>query len=132
MHDLLRRARTRLDLRGLFQAGLLVAAFVIVGRLVSGLNLPIGAGPLGFGLVLLALSSRLLPVSLVEGGARWLMARSALFFIPAVVSVGRQIDFLAQSWLPLAVVVVGGTVLTLVATALVVDLACRVVIRKHA
>ncbi|SDV48669.1 CidA/LrgA family protein [Chitinasiproducens palmae] len=120
------------DLRALWQSLLLVLVFVGVSQILQWSGVGAGAAPFGFLLMLLALVCRIVPLSVFERGARWLLAQSALFFIPPVVSIARQRDVLQADWLPLLIVVVGGTVLTAVMTALSVETACRILTRRRA
>ena len=74
----------------------------------------------------------MLPLRVLERGARWLLAESMLFFVPAIVSVARQRLVFEHSWLPMASVVILGTFATLFATAMTVDVASRMMLRRQA
>lgn len=110
--------------RGLLQAFGLATLFWVFSQCIVHLGLPISAGPAGFFLILAALYLQIIPVDRIEHGAKWLIAQSAIFMVPPVVAVARAWPVLEANWLPLAWIIVGGTFLTTVITALSVELAC--------
>jgi len=116
-------------LHTVFQVAFLSLLFWLCGQLVQHFALHVAVAPLGFVLVLGALLTGVLPVRVLENGARWLLAESMLFFVPAIVSVARQRLVFEHSWLPMASVVVLGTFATLLATAATVDIASRMMLR---
>jgi holin-like protein len=115
-----------------FQAAFLCLLFWLCGQCVQHFGLHVAVAPLGFVLVLLAMLSGILPLRVLEHGARWLLAESMLFFVPAIVSVARQRLVFEHNWLPMASVVVLGTLATLFATALTVDVTSRMMLRRQA
>lgn len=125
MHNLLR-------LRAPLQALALVGGFALLSLTLRQLAPSLNPALTGFVVVLLALSMRLLPVSLIEDGAKFLIAQSALFLIPPVVAIARQSALLEAHWLPLLVIVVGGTALSAAATAVAVELTSRALVRRQA
>jgi len=80
----------------------------------------------GLFLAVILLGSGVLPRSWIEHGARWLLAEMLLFFIPAVVAIVKYPDLVLCYGLPILVIVVFGTLLVMVVTAVAVDLAMRV------
>jgi holin-like protein len=104
-------------------------AFAALAFLLAHLDANLNAAPVGFVLLLAALLSGRFPVSFVEHGAKWLLANSAIFLIPAVVAVSRATHVLEANWLPLTVIIVGGTVLSTALTALVVEFMCAFIAR---
>jgi len=120
------------SLSAAFQIAFLSLLFWLCGQCVQHFGLHVAVAPLGFVLVLLALLTGALPVRILEHGARWLLAESMLFFVPAIVSVARQRLVFEHNWLPMASVVVLGTFATLLATAVTVDVASRMMLRRQA
>ncbi|WP_185219118.1 CidA/LrgA family protein [Paraburkholderia dinghuensis] len=114
-----------LAIRSVLQAGGLIAVFVALTFAGKWLGTSINPALAGFVAVLAGLFAKLVPVSSVESGARLLISQSALFLIPPAVAVARQRDLLAANWLPIAAIVVGGTVICVVATSFSVELATR-------
>jgi holin-like protein len=111
--------------KGPLQAVLFIAVFSGLSQCIARLGITVNAGPIGFFVVLAALSLRVLPVGIIEQGAKWLIAQGAVFMIPPVVAVARAWHLLEANWLPLAVIIVGGTLLTTTVTALAVEVTCR-------
>lgn len=116
--------------KGPLQAALFVAIFAAFARCMANLGVSVNAGPIGFVVVLAALYLRVVPAAAVEQGATWLIAQSAVFMIPPVVAVARSWHVLEANWLPLAAIIVGGTVLTGALTALSVEVTCRAMCRS--
>ncbi|WP_233872641.1 CidA/LrgA family protein [Paraburkholderia adhaesiva] len=119
-------------IRSVLQAGGLIAVFVVLTFAGKWLGTSINPALAGFVAVLAGLFAKLVPVSAVEGGARLLISQSALFLIPPGVAVARQRDLLVANWLPIAAIVVGGTVICVVATSFSVELATRALQRGRA
>jgi len=95
--------------------------FIAAERLVVLLHLPLPANIVGMLMLLLLIVFKVLPLSWVKAGSRWLLAEMLLFFVPAVVAVVNYTQLLmVEGWRILLVITVS-TVLTLGATALVVD-----------
>ncbi len=95
--------------------------FIAAERLVVLLHLPLPANIVGMLMLLLLIIFKVLPLSWVKAGSRWLLAEMLLFFVPAVVAVVNYTQLLmVEGWRILLVITVS-TVLTLGATALVVD-----------
>ncbi|NIE66928.1 CidA/LrgA family protein [Burkholderia sp. Ax-1719] len=111
--------------RHLVQATTLTAVFLLLSLLMQKTHMPFNPALTGFAVLFIALLLRFIPLSAVEGGAKLLIAQSALFLIPAVVAVARQKDVLKADWAPLLLILVGGTVLSGAATAVAVELVAR-------
>ncbi|MFZ4833312.1 CidA/LrgA family protein [Rouxiella sp. Mn2063] len=95
--------------------------FIVAERLVVLLHLPLPANIVGMLMLLLLIICKVLPVSWVKAGSRWLLAEMLLFFVPAVVAVVNYTQLLmVEGWRILLVIAVS-TVLTLGTTAWVVD-----------
>ena len=75
--------RLQVPVQVLLYAGL----FIVAQYLVSWLHLPLPANLVGMVLMLALIVCRILPLSWVRAGARWLLAEMLLFFVPAVVAV---------------------------------------------
>lgn len=94
--------RLQVPVQVLLYAGL----FIFSQYLVSWLHLPLPANLVGMVLMLALIVCRIIPLSWVRAGARWLLAEMLLFFVPAVVAVvnyapsvtgGRLAHFLGDS-----------------------------------
>jgi len=127
----MKRMLSHRTLHTVFQVAFLSLLFWLCGQFVQHFALHVAVAPLGFVLVLGALLSGALPLRVLESGARWLLAESMLFFVPAIVSVARQRLVFEHNWLPMASVVVLGTFATLLATAATVDIASSLMLRHQ-
>lgn len=103
-----------------------IAGFWLVGEAVVRLtHLPIPGGVVGMVLVLALLVSGWLRPVRVKRGASRLLADMLLFFVPAVVAVIDHREFLGATGLKVMAVILLGTVMVMVSTAITVDLAYR-------
>ncbi|KEA54331.1 LrgA [Mangrovibacter sp. MFB070] len=103
------------------QVVLYASLFVLAEYLVQWWRLPLPANLVGMLLLLGLIVTRLLPLSWVRAGARWLLAEMLLFFVPAVVAVVNYTQLLmAEGW-RIALVIMLSTVMVLGATAWVVE-----------
>ncbi|ECC3872679.1 CidA/LrgA family protein [Salmonella enterica] len=109
--------RLQVPVQVLLYAGL----FIFSQYLVSWLRLPLPANLVGMVLMLALIVCRIIPLSWVRAGARWLLAEMLLFFIPAVVAVVNYAHLLlADGWRIFSVIAIS-TLMVLGATAWVVD-----------
>jgi holin-like protein len=108
----------------------LVAAFWAVGSGVAHLT---GVGVPGALIGMLALLGLLgagaLEPRLVARGAGWLLAEMLLFFVPAVVALLAHPEFLGLMGVKVLLVILGSTLLVMLATALTVDWGMRLMSR---
>lgn len=103
------------------QVVLYAGLFVLAEYLVQWWRLPLPANLVGMLLLLGLIVTRLLPLSWVRAGARWLLAEMLLFFVPAVVAVVNYTQLLmAEGW-RIVLVIMLSTVMVLGATAWVVE-----------
>ncbi|WP_329958859.1 CidA/LrgA family protein [Paraburkholderia sejongensis] len=92
---------------------------------VRHLHLPVPAGVVGLLVLLALLFCGGIAPRWVKAGADWLLSDMLLFFIPAAVAAVQYGGlFRADGW-RLALVVIGGTLMVMVAVALAVDQAAR-------
>jgi holin-like protein len=68
-------------------------------------------------LLALALGSGILPLTLVEDASKLLLQHLSLFFVPAGVGLLAYGVLLKGNWIPIALAIVGGTMVTLLGTA---------------
>lgn len=109
--------RLQVPVQVLLYAGL----FLVAQYLVAWLHLPLPANLVGMVLMLALIVCRILPLSWVRAGARWLLAEMLLFFVPAVVAVVNYAHLLlVDGWRIFAVIAIS-TLMVLGATAWVVD-----------
>ncbi|MCU7121183.1 CidA/LrgA family protein [Salmonella enterica] len=109
--------RLQVPVQVLLYAGL----FIFSQYLVSWLHLPLPANLVGMVLMLALIVCRIIPLSWVRAGARWLLAEMLLFFVPAVVAVVNYAHLLlADGWRIFSVIAIS-TLMVLGATAWVVD-----------
>ncbi|MBZ4317327.1 CidA/LrgA family protein, partial [Mycobacterium tuberculosis] len=79
------------------------------------------ANLVGMVMLLLLIVCRVIPVSWVRAGARWLLAEMLLFFVPAVVAVVNYAQLLMVDGWRIFLVIALSTLMVLGATAWVVD-----------
>ncbi|ENX5273912.1 CidA/LrgA family protein [Salmonella enterica] len=109
--------RLQVPVQVLLYAGL----FIFSQYLVSWLRLPLPANLVGMVLMLALIVCRIIPLSWVRAGARWLLAEMLLFFVPAVVAVVNYAHLLlVDGWRIFSVRAIS-TLMVLGATAWVVD-----------
>ncbi|MGG5835991.1 CidA/LrgA family protein [Huaxiibacter chinensis] len=113
------------------QVLLYAALFVFAQYLVTWLHLPLPANLVGMVLMLALILCRILPLSWVRAGARWLLAEMLLFFVPAVVAVVNYTQLLmVDGWRIFAVIGLS-TLMVLGTTAWVVDKVYRFEISRQ-
>lgn len=105
----------------LMQVGLIFGFWGAGQGLAHLSGLPIPGALIGLVLLLLALSSGRLSHLSARRGAQCFLADMLLFFVPAVLAVTDHPEFLGWLGLKLLVVVLGGTLVVMVATALTVE-----------
>lgn len=123
-------AFTALASRQFVLAAALTGAFLLLSFAMQQAHVSLNPALTGFVMLLAALAFRLVPLRVVEGGARLIIAQSALFLVPAVVAVARQTHVLKADWAPLLVILVGGTVVSSAATAFAVELVARRLVQE--
>ncbi|EKY4709724.1 CidA/LrgA family protein [Salmonella enterica subsp. enterica serovar Infantis] len=109
--------RLQVPVQVLLYAGL----FIFSQYLVSWLHLPLPANLVGMVLMLALIVCRIIPLSWVRAGARWLLAEMLLFFVPAVVAVVNYAHLLLVDGWRIFLVIAISTLMVLGATAWVVD-----------
>jgi holin-like protein len=118
---------SRIHLRRLWwlQAILLGLIWLLCDQLTRALRLPLPGSVVGFGLLLLALETRLLSVAWLRRGATGLLAHLVLFFVPTMLAVVNHRELLSATGLKLLAVVLLGTPLVILGTAAVVEIGFR-------
>jgi holin-like protein len=113
------------------QVLLYAALFVFAEYLVRWLHLPLPANLVGMVLMFSLILCRVIPLSWVRAGSRWLLAEMLLFFVPAVVAVVNYVQLLmVDGWRIFAVIALS-TLMVLGATAWVVDKVYRFEISRQ-
>ena len=98
----------------------ILLALQFLGEALSrGFALPIPGNVLGMGLLLLALSMKIVRVEWIEEAAELLLSHLALFFVPAGVGVMVYFDLIGRQWLPIVVATVVSTFVVMAVTGLV-------------
>lgn len=110
----------------LFQAGLIALFWLLGEGLVKATGIGLPGGIVGMAIVLALLSSGWLKPQRMRRGAQWYLGEMLLFFIPAVLALLDHREFIGLLGLKLGFVILGGTVVVLMATALSVDLTHRI------
>lgn len=105
----------------LLQLGLLTGCWLVGEAVVRTVRLPLPAGVVGMGLVLLLLKSGLVTPASMRRGASWFFDYMMLFFVPAVLVVLEHPEFLSLLGLKILGLIVVSTVLVMAGTALSVE-----------
>ncbi|CAG9255984.1 CidA/LrgA family protein [Paraburkholderia unamae] len=107
------------------QSALLAGLWYVADMLTRLAHLPVPGGVVGLVLLLALLFCGGVTPRWVKAGADWLLSDMLLFFIPAAVAAVKYGGlFRADGW-RLALVVVGGTLMVMVAVAFAVEQAAR-------
>ncbi|KNC95492.1 CidA/LrgA family protein [Trabulsiella odontotermitis] len=112
------------------QVLLYAGLFVVAEYVVSWLHLPLPANLVGMVMLLALIVCRIVPLTWVRAGARWLLAEMLLFFVPAVVAVVNYAQLLMVDGWRIFLVIAISTMLVLGATAWVVDRVYRFEMRR--
>jgi holin-like protein len=107
------------------QSAALAALWMLCDAAVRRFDWPVPSGVLGLAVLLALLFCGGVAPRWIKAGADWLLADLLLFFVPAAVAVVRYGGLLRAVGWQVAVVVVVGTLLVMVTTALAVDQAVR-------
>ena len=100
---------------------ILAALFVGCDRLARALHLPLPGNIVGMGVLVVLLTTGVLPRSWVDSAADLLLKHLSLLFVPAAVAVARHRRLLGESFVALAVLVVVSTVLVLLVTGMIAE-----------
>ncbi len=103
------------------QIGALVGVWMLAEWLMRRLGLPVPGGIVGLFVLLLAFALHWLSPRSFAQGAHWLLAEMLLFFVPAAMILLDNRQMFGWLGIKLLLVVVGGTVLVMAATALTVE-----------
>ncbi|WP_270435048.1 CidA/LrgA family protein [Klebsiella variicola] len=103
------------------QVLLYVGLFIFAQYLVNRWQVPLPANLVGMVMLLLLIVCRVIPLSWIRAGARWLLAEMLLFFVPAVVAVVNYTQLLMVDGWRIFLVIALSTLMVLGATAWVVD-----------
>ena len=112
-------------IRPLAQTLGLILFWMLINQLVLALHLPLPASVMGLLILLALLLTGVLPVSWVKAGATCLLAELMLFFMPSMVSVLQYRTLFASYGLAILGVILPGTIIVMVGTAAVTELAFR-------
>jgi len=107
------------------QSALLAGVWFAADFAARHLGLPVPGGVLGLALLLALLLTGGVAPRWVKAGADWLLSDMLLFFVPAAVAVVQYGGLFKSDGWRLALVVVVGTLLVMVAVAYTVDQAVR-------
>lgn len=109
----------------LFQVGLVCLFWLASDLVVKLTKLPVPAGVLGLGVVLLLLMTQCMILDTIKRGTELLLGDMLLFFVPAVLAVLEHHEFLSVLGLKILFVIVLSTLLVMLVTAVVVDCCYR-------
>ncbi|SAK86434.1 LrgA family protein [Caballeronia temeraria] len=107
------------------QSAVLAAIWVVADFVARKLSLPVPGGVIGLVALLALLFCGGIAPRWVKAGADWLLSDMLLFFIPAAVAAVQYGGLFMEDGWRLALVVVGGTLMVMVAVAFAVDRAAR-------
>lgn len=107
------------------QVLVLIAIWYLAELLVHWLHVPISGGVAGLLLLLTLFATGLINPRNLRRGAMWFLAEMLLFFIPAVPALINHREFLGWLGIRVLIVILAGTLIVMVTTALVVELYFR-------
>jgi holin-like protein len=107
------------------QSAALAGIWMIADFVARALSLPVPGGVVGLVALLALLFCGGIAPRWVKAGADWLLSDMLLFFIPAAVAAVQYGGLFREDGWRLALVVVGGTLMVMVAVAFAVDRAAR-------
>nr|WP_232255954.1 MULTISPECIES: CidA/LrgA family protein [Burkholderiaceae] len=107
------------------QSSALAAIFLAADFVARRFALPVPGGVVGLLALLALLFCGGIAPRWVKAGADWLLGDMLLFFIPAAVAAVQYGGLLMEDGWRLALVVVGGTLMVMVAVAFAVEQAAR-------
>ncbi|MGF6779421.1 CidA/LrgA family protein [Paraburkholderia sp. GAS334] len=107
------------------QSAVLAAVWYVADFIVRHLGLPVPGGVVGLVAMLALLFSGGIPTNWIKSGADWLLSDMLLFFIPAAVAAVQYGGLFKEDGWRLALVVVAGTLMVMVAVAFAVEQAAR-------
>ncbi|CAG4904011.1 CidA/LrgA family protein [Paraburkholderia saeva] len=107
------------------QSAALAVVWYVADFIVRRLGLPVPGGVVGLVAMLALLFSGGLPARWIKSGADWLLSDMLLFFIPAAVAAVQYGGLFREDGWRLALVVVAGTLMVMVAVAFAVEQAAR-------
>ncbi|RDK01763.1 CidA/LrgA family protein [Paraburkholderia lacunae] len=107
------------------QSGALAGLWLVADFVVRQLHLPVPGGVVGLVALLALLFCGGIAPRWIKAGADWLLSDMLLFFIPAAVAAVQYGGLFREDGWRLALVVVAGTLMVMVAVAFAVDQAAR-------
>jgi holin-like protein len=107
------------------QVLMIVLVWFVCDQTSRRLHCPIPGSLIAMALLLLALLGGVVPAVGLRRGADWLLAEMLLFFIPAVMAVWEHLPLLQEEGGRILLVILAGTALVMVTTAVLVDLMFR-------
>ncbi|NKJ47996.1 murein hydrolase transporter LrgA [Burkholderia sp. SG-MS1] len=123
------------------QSAALAGLWVVADFAVRMLRLPVPGGVVGLVVLLALLFCGGIAPRWIKAGADWLLSDMLLFFIPAAVAAVQYGGLFREDGWRLALVVVGGTLMVMIAVAFAVEQAARlerrlalrrVIVARHA
>ncbi|QAY68440.1 CidA/LrgA family holin-like protein [Paenibacillus protaetiae] len=97
-----------------------VAAIFILSKIADAivlwLHLPVPGSIVGIGLLFALLKLRIIRLSWIDLGAKWLIAEMLLFFIPSTVGIVNYESLIQTSGLRLAFIIVASTMAVMLCT----------------
>lgn len=114
----------------LTQIAVIIAFWLVGEAAVRVTHLPVPGGIFGLFVVFGLLITKQLSIRSVQLGARWFLSEMLLFFVPAVLVVLDHPEFLGMLGLRILAVIVLGTAIVMIVTAVFVDLTYMYVMRR--
>ncbi|CAN2251681.1 putative integral inner membrane protein involved in export murein hydrolases [Bacillus subtilis] len=102
---------------------LILYVFFMIGEAIQHLfHLPVSGSIVGLVLLLICLGLRIVPVSIIQDGAGFLLSFLPLLFIPAMTGVMKYPSLISLNGLMLLITVVLSTIVTIIAAGFVSQL----------
>lgn len=101
---------------------LIILVVYFAGEILAELtNITVPGSIIGMILLLILLCTKVVKLEMVDTVAKFFLEHLAFFFIPAGVGLLTSINVIKDSWIRLVIVCILTTIITIGATALVVD-----------
>lgn len=112
------------------QVLLLSGLWIITDYAHESFRIPVPTGLVGLLILAFGLFSGIVKVQWIRLGAGWLISEMTLFFVPALLAVSKYQDLMRQEGVRIFLVMILGTVVTMIVIAIVVEYVYRLELRQ--